>query len=96
MDLLTLAPSSDRIPVELFQILKDDAVESAALNMQYAGSLHHFIIYKQVCIVSGAQLLSGVQLFAILWNIACQAPLSMNFPGRILEWVAAGSQHIAY
>ena len=31
-----LAPSSDRIPVELFQILKDDAVESAALNMQYA------------------------------------------------------------
>ena len=33
-----LAPGSDRIPVELFQILKDDAVESAALNMQYAGS----------------------------------------------------------
>ena len=32
------APGSDRIPVELFQILKDDAVESAALNMQYAGS----------------------------------------------------------
>ena len=40
------APGSDRIPVELFQILKDDAVESAALNMQYtlnmqyAGSRH--------------------------------------------------------
>ena len=33
---LTLASGSDRIPVELFQILKDDAVESAALNMQYA------------------------------------------------------------
>ena len=32
------SPGSDRIPVELFQILKDDAVESAALNMQYAGS----------------------------------------------------------
>ena len=31
-----LAPSSDRILVELFQILKDDNVESAALNMQYA------------------------------------------------------------
>ena len=29
-----LAPGSDRIPVELFQILKDDAVESAALNMK--------------------------------------------------------------
>ena len=38
MELLTLAPGSDRIPVELLQILKDDAVESAALNMQYAGS----------------------------------------------------------
>ena len=37
-EFLTLAPGSDRIPVELFQILKDDAVESAALNMQYAGS----------------------------------------------------------
>ena len=33
---LTLALGSDRIPVELFQILKDDAVESAALNIQYA------------------------------------------------------------
>ena len=33
MELLTLAPGSDRIPVELFQILKDDAVERAALNM---------------------------------------------------------------
>ena len=32
------APGSDRILVELFQILKDDAVESAALNIQYAGS----------------------------------------------------------
>ena len=36
MELLTLAPGSDRIPGELFQILNDDAVESAALNMQYA------------------------------------------------------------
>ena len=33
-------PGSDRILVELFQILKDDAVESAALNMQYASSQH--------------------------------------------------------
>ena len=30
------ASGGDGIPVELFQILKDDAVESAALNMQYA------------------------------------------------------------
>ena len=35
-EFLTLAPGSDRIPVELFQILKDDAVESAAPNTQYA------------------------------------------------------------
>ena len=39
------APGSDRIPVELFQILKDDAVESAALNMQYAGSQHLPLFY---------------------------------------------------
>ena len=37
-EFLTLATGSDRILVELLQILKDDAVESAALNMQYAGS----------------------------------------------------------
>ena len=35
------APGSDRIPVELFQILKDDAVESAALNMQYAQNMQY-------------------------------------------------------
>ena len=37
------APGSNRIPVELFQILKDDAVESAALNMQYAICTQHAI-----------------------------------------------------
>ena len=36
-----LAPGSDRIPVELFQILKDDAVESAALNTQYALNMQY-------------------------------------------------------
>ena len=41
MELLTLAPGSDRIPVELFQILKDDAVENAALNMQYALNIQY-------------------------------------------------------
>ena len=41
MELFTLAPGSDRIPVELFQILKDDAVESAALNMQYARNMQY-------------------------------------------------------
>ena len=41
MEFLTLAPGSDRIPVELFQILKDDAVESAALNMQYVLNMQY-------------------------------------------------------
>ena len=31
----------DGIPVELFQILKDDAVESAAVNMQYALNMQY-------------------------------------------------------
>ena len=39
----------------------------------------HFIIYRHVCIVSGAQLLSGVRLFAILWIVAHQAPLPVEF-----------------
>ena len=41
MELLTLAPGSDRILAELFQILKDDAVESAAVNMQYALNMQY-------------------------------------------------------
>ena len=41
MELLTLAPGSGRILVELFQILKDDAVESAALNMQHALNMQY-------------------------------------------------------
>ena len=45
----------------------------------------HFIIYRHVCIVSGAQLLSGIQLFAILWTVACQAPLSMGFSRQNTE-----------
>ena len=40
-EFLTLAPGSDRILVELFQILKDDAVESAAFNMQYALNMQY-------------------------------------------------------
>ena len=32
-----------------------------------------------VCVCSCAQSLSCVQLFAILWTVACQAPLSMRF-----------------
>ena len=31
---------------------------------------------------------SRVQLFAILWTIVCQAPLSMDPPGKNTGWVA--------
>ena len=34
-----------------------------------------------------AQSLSLVQLFVTPWTVIHQAPLSMDFPGRILEWV---------
>ena len=44
---------SDRILVELFQILKDDAVESAALNMQYAGSWHSTLQDPMDCNLPG-------------------------------------------
>ena len=34
-------------------------------------------------------LLGHIQLFATLWTVACQAPLSMGIlKARILEWVA--------
>ena len=35
------ASGGDGIPDELFQILKDDAVESAALNTQYALNMQY-------------------------------------------------------
>ena len=39
-----------------------------------------------------SQLLPGVQLFETPWNVACQAPLSMDFlQARILEQVAIPS-----
>jgi len=40
VEFLTLAPGSDRIPVELFQILKDDAVKvlHSICNMPGDGS----------------------------------------------------------
>ena len=38
------------------------------------------------------QVLNRVQLFATLWAVACQSPLSIRFfQGRILEWVAISS-----
>ena len=42
----------------------------------------HFIIYRHVFTVSGAQLLSGIQLFAILWTVAARLSCPWNFPGK--------------
>ena len=53
----------------------------------------YFLMYKiEVirCTVLGS--LSHVRLFATLWSIACQAPLSMGIlQARVLEWVAMPS-----
>ena len=35
--------------------------------------------------------LASVQLFATLWTVARQAPLSVGFSRRILEWIAVPS-----
>ena len=45
-----------------------------------------------VFIIVHAQSLSHVQLFETPWTIACQAPLSMEFLTRILEWAASSSR----
>ena len=53
----------NRIPVELFKILSDDALK-----------LLHLI-----CTSEPLKLLSRVQLFAIPWTVAYQAPSFMEF-----------------
>ena len=68
-EFLTLAPGSDRIPVELFQILKDDAVESAALNMQYAGSRHSKATYEGCLLAMLAALTEGGKVYLSLLKI---------------------------
>ena len=46
-------------------------------------------LYIRACMLSR---FSRVQLFATLWTVACQAPLSMGIlQTRILEWVALPS-----
>ena len=47
------------------------------------------LLLNSVCVLS---CFSGVWLFATLWTIACQAPLSIGILHvRILEWVAMPS-----
>ena len=44
-----------------------------------------------VCVCVRARALSGVLLFVTPWTVAFQAPLSMVFQARIVEWVAISS-----
>ena len=39
------------------------------------------------CVCACSALLSCVPFFATPWTVVCQAPLSMGFSLRILEWV---------
>ena len=57
------APGSDRIPVELFQIMKDDAEESAARNMQYA-ICTQYAICRLLAPVDVSNLISGSSAFS--------------------------------
>ena len=85
MELLTLAPGSDRIPVELFQILKDDAVESAVLSMQYALNMQY----------AGSRQKSKSEVAQSCLTLSdpmdCSPPGSSvhgSFQARVLEWGA--------
>ena len=46
--------------------------------------IHNF--YIEINVVAVIQSLSHVQLFATLWTVACQAPLSMGF-SRQEYWI---------
>ena len=105
-----MAPGSDRIPVELFQILKDDAVESAALNMQYAGSRHprpwdspgkstgvccHFLLQ---CVKVKSESEVAQSCLALRDPMDCSllgSSVHGIFQARVLEWGAiAFSKHM--
>ena len=72
------APGSYRISVELFQILKDDAVESASLNMQYA-------ICTQYAICQLPAVCFLLLLFVVYSFLCCVSPLI--FKSQSLEEV---------
>ena len=58
---------------------------SAVKKKQWGRGVLLIIIYHNAC------MLSHVQIFATLWTVAYQAPLSMGLQARILEWVAMPS-----
>ena len=50
------------------------------INLNYVELVHSaFQIYYILLCVCMLRLFSHVQLFATLWTVACQAPLSMGF-----------------
>ena len=59
-------------------------VNSAVINIGVHMSLS--ILVSSMCLPSRmivlASVLSHVRLFAAMWTVACQAPLSMGFPGQ--------------
>ena len=93
VDLYTFCPSSPLVTTALFSV-------SACLFL-FIWFVHlfccsNFTTYKQNYIIFAflqltcmrAQALSCVLLFGTLWTVAHQAPLSMIFQARMLEWVA--------
>ena len=82
---MSKASGGDGIPVELFQILKDDAVKGLHSICQQIWKTQQWpqdlkrsvfiLILKNVKV----KLLSRVRLFATLWTVAYQASLSMGF-----------------
>ena len=44
--------------------------------------VHKSVLYVCISIVYVLSHFSHVQLFATLWTVACQAPLSMRFSGQ--------------
>ena len=79
------ASGSDGISVELFQILKDDAVKVVHSICQHIWKTQQWPLdWKRSALIpiskkfSSVQSVSCVQLFATPWTAACQASLFIN------------------
>ena len=89
--ILNKASGGDGVPVELFQILKDDAVKVLQSICQQIWKTHQCPRnWKRSVLIpvpkkgnakecSKLKLLSYVQLFKTSWTVAYQASLSMGF-----------------
>ena len=52
------------------------------VNFLFRQTVFRLSVHSFMCACVSTQLLSRVQLFVTLWNVACQAPLSMGFSGQ--------------